>query len=171
MKKRIAFTALAALPLVFLARHGAQAEVDAVSAASLSVSVSGITATAAIINYSKDKYDYGTRTLCYNPAPAAPTLNCTTKNAVGNQGSFTVSNLASGIQYNFSIKAVDTKGGEKPYTTSGTFQTLKSTGLMPDGPSSIPGTAIRVRVDANGRAASKPEPGASHTVIFTNRMH
>ena len=110
-------------------RPQAEARPDVVSAASLTVGASNITATSVDINYSRDKYDYGTRTLCYDPAPKTPVSNCTTKNALGNQGSFTVTGLKSGTAYNYSIKAVDTKGGEKPYTSTGSFTTLGSTGI------------------------------------------
>jgi hypothetical protein len=170
MKMRIALPmALAALPLLLLMRRGADAEPDAVSAASLTVSVSNITATTASIDYSRDKYDYGTRTLCYDPAPASPTHNCTTRNASGNQGTFSVTGLTPSTQYNFSIKAVDTKGGERPYTSSGTFKTLAATALAPalPGAEAIGGAA---RFDANGRRLDGPRAAAGRGVIFTNRM-
>jgi hypothetical protein len=134
---------------VFLSR--AEAKPDAVSAASLTVGVSKITATTASIDYSKDKYDYGTRTLCYDPAPTTPKSNCVIKTASGNQGSFAVTGLKPGTPYNYSINAIDTKGGEKPYKTSGTFTTTGSTGInLPgyhSGQSPVPGLAV----DASGR--------------------
>lgn len=165
MKKRIALLALAALPLLLIARRGAEAVPDAVTAASLTVAVSKITATSASIDYSRDKYDYGTRTLCYNPAPAAPTLNCSTRNASGNAGSFAVTGLTPETQYNFIIKAVDTKGGERPYSTSGTFKTLASAALAPARPGA-PAAHGSDRFDAAGRKLGNGE----RAVIFTNRM-
>ena len=63
---------------------------------------------------------------------------------------------------------MDTKGGERPYTSTGTFKTLASTGLIP----ALPGDAVPAglrRFDAIGRkleAQGKPGEG----VIFTNRM-
>jgi hypothetical protein len=162
--------ALSALPLLLLARRGAEAEIDAVSAASLTVSVSKITATTASIDYSRDKYDYGTRTLCYNPAPATPTLNCTTRNASGNSGSFAISGLTPNTQYNYSIKAVDTKGGEKPYTSSGTFKTLATAALAPVLPGQAAAAEAAVRYDANGRALQPTHSRAGRSASFTNRM-
>jgi hypothetical protein len=170
MKMRIALPlGLAALPLLLIARRGADAEPDAVSAASLSVSVANITATAATINYFNDKYNYGTRTLCYDPAPATPTHNCTTKTASGNQGSFAVTGLTANTQYNFNIQAIDTRKGERPYATSGTFKTLATSALAPvlPGPGAI-GKAERF--DANGRRLDATGMCAGRNVIFTNRM-
>lgn len=169
MKMRIALPlALAALPLLWLARRGAEAEVDAVSAASLTVAAANITATSATINYSKDKYNYGTRTLCYDPAPATPANNCTTKNASGNEGSFNVTGLKPNTQYNYSIKAVDTRGGERPYTSTGTFKTLATSALIPVLPGA--GHAASDRFDANGRRLNAVPGRGGEGVIFTNRM-
>lgn len=169
MKMRIALPiVLAALPLLLLARRGAVAEVDAVTAASLTVTATNITATTATIEYSRDKYNYGTRTLCYDPAPATPANNCTTKNASGNSGSFSITGLKASTQYNYSIKAIDTRGGERPYTSSGTFKTLATAALVPV----LPGAA-RVgadRFDANGRRLDAGQARGGEGIIFTNRM-
>ncbi|MBW8889950.1 MAG: fibronectin type III domain-containing protein [Fibrobacteres bacterium] len=169
MKMRIALPlALAALPLVFLARRGAVAEVDAVSAASLTVATANITATTATINYSKDKYNYGTRTLCYDPAPATAANNCSTKNASGNAGSFNITGLTPNTQYNYSIKAIDTRGGERPYTSSGTFKTLTTAGIIPVLPGARP--AGFDQFDAAGRRQNPVQGRGGEGVIFTNRM-
>jgi len=169
MKMRIALPlALAALPLLMLARRGAVAEVDAVSAASITVAAANITATTATINYTNDKYNYGTRTLCYDPAPATPANNCTTKNASGNSGSFSVTGLKANTQYNYSVKAIDTRGGERPYTSTGTFKTLAASALVPVLPGA--GHATIDRFDANGRRLNAIQGRGGEGVIFTNRM-
>jgi hypothetical protein len=123
MKHRIVLT-IAALAGGYFAffRPQAEARPDVVSAASITVGTANVTATTVTINYSKDKYNYGTRTLCYDPAPAKPTHNCTTKNASGNQGSFNVTGLKASTQYNYSVRASD--GRHADYTSSGTFTTL-----------------------------------------------
>ncbi len=132
MNRKIISTATAILiAFLCITRNNVVARPDAVSAASLTVTVTSVTATTAVITYSKDKYDYGTRTLCYDPAPAVAKNNCTVKNAAGNQGTFTISGLSSGIVYNFNIQAIDTQGGEKPYATAGSFTTLTSTVISP----------------------------------------
>lgn len=152
MKRRIAL-AITCMLFTYAAffRPRAEAKPDAVTAASLTVGATKVTATTATINYSRDKYDYGTRTLCYDPSPATPKSNCVTKTAVGNQGSFAVTGLKAGTAYNYSIKAVDTKGGEKPYTSTGTFTTTGTTGISVGSEvrsqQGIPGLAV----DASGR--------------------
>jgi len=169
MKMRIALPlALAALPLLLLARRGAVAEVDAVSADSLTVAAANITAATVTIKYTRDKYNYGTRTLCYDPSPATPANNCTTQNASGNAGSFNVTGLTPNTQYNYSIKAVDTRGGERPYTSTGTFKTLTSTALVPV----LPGASLGGvdRFDARGRRLNAGQARGGEGVIFTNRM-
>jgi chitodextrinase len=169
MKKRIVLPAvLASLPLLMLAGRHAEAVPDAVTAASLTVAAANVTATSATINYTRDKYDYGTRTLCYDPAPASPANNCTTKTASGNQGSFPITGLTPNTQYNYSIKAVDTKGGERPYTSTGTFKTLVSTALIPSLPNAEAAAKGR-RVDALGRGLYGA-PANAEGVLFNNRM-
>jgi chitodextrinase len=127
-----------------------------------------VTATTATINYTRDKYDYGTRTLCYDPAPASPVNHCTTKTASGNQGSFAVTGLTPNTQYNYSIKAVDTKGGERPYTSTGTFKTLATSALIPSLPNA--GAAAKGRrIDALGRSLYGA-PASGEGVFFDNRM-
>ncbi len=127
MIKKILFPILAIVAGVsILTQTHTQANPDVVSAASLTVSIINIKDSSAMAQYTRDKYDYGTRTLCYNPAPAVASLNCTTRNASGNSGTMDLVKLTPGTLYNFSIKAIDTKGGEKPYTTSGSFTTTKS---------------------------------------------
>lgn len=170
MKKRITLSILVvSLSVLLLSRHSAEAEPDAITAASLTVSVTGITPTSAVVQYSKDKYDYGTRTLCYGIAPAVPTGNCTTKTAVGNQGSFAVSNLKAATQYNFSIKAVDTKGGEKPYTTSSTFTTTAPTGLVRPFSLFRPMDPAAVKTDLRGRSLPQSAKAAQRTVTLPPR--
>jgi hypothetical protein len=152
MKFRILVPAAALSALAFMAtRHRAEARPDAISAASLTVAVKSITSTSATVAYSKDRYDYGTRTLCYDPYPTSPTHNCTTKTASGNSGSFGVTGLKPATKYNYSVKAIDTQGGEKPYTTSGNFTTLTATGVVVTvKPALVPGTARGF--DLSGRA-------------------
>lgn len=146
---------------VFFRPH-AEAKPDAVTAASLIVGTADITATTATINYSRDKYDYGTRTLCYDPAPVMPKSNCVTKTAEGNQGSFAVTGLKAGTAYNYSIKAVDNKGGERTYTSTGSFTTSGTTGILSVSAgrsgSGIPG----LPVDASGRI----RPAESGAIVF-----
>lgn len=158
-----------ALPLLLLARNQAVAEVDAVSAASMIVGSTNITDTSATITYTNDKYNYGTRTLCYDPAPATAANNCTTKNASGNSGSFDIKKLKPSTQYNYSIKAIDTRGGERPYTYGGTFKTLASkvTALIPVLPRA--GVADAVRFDAIGRRLDRVDARKVERAIFTNR--
>jgi|GEM_PF-4322735 len=163
MKNRILFpTAAIVAAIVFFDRYGADARPDVVSAASLTVTITNITATTAVASYFNDKYDYGTRTLCYNPAPAVASQNCATRNASGNQGTMNMANLMPGTKYNYAIQAVDNKGHERPYTTSGSFTTLASTSIEPraflrrdmeakDGNPSF---------DVQGRALSKSAPRA-----------
>jgi chitodextrinase len=169
MRIRIALpAALAALPLLLIVGRHTEAKPDAVSAASLTVAAANVTSTTATINYTRDKYDYGTRTLCYDPAPASPTHNCTTKTVNSNQGSFAVTGLTPNTQYNFNINAIDTKGGERPYNTSGTFKTQASTALLPAAPNAGAATKGR-RVDALGRNLYGA-PATGEGVLFNNRM-
>lgn len=159
MKHRILFPAAAMVAsILFIARQGADARPDVVSAASLVVAITNITATTAVASYTKDKYDYGTRTLCYNPAPAVASQNCVTRTASGNQGTMNFVNLKPGTLYNYSIKAVDTKGGEKPYTTSGSFTTLGTTsiGAKPAILGAAPAKGGKSIFDLTGRNVSKP---------------
>lgn len=153
MKIRIALSlaGLAGLYAAFFLPR-AEAKPDAITAASLVVGTSNVTATTVTINYSRDKYDYGTRTLCYDPAPATPKNNCVTKNAVGNQGSFAVTGLKPGTAYNYSIQAVDNRGHEKPYTSTGTFTTTGSTAIALPGYRSGQAPVPGLTVDAAGRA-------------------
>lgn len=154
----LAATALLASLLLILAGNPAEARLDAISAASLSVRVPALTSTTALVEYFKDKYDYGTRTLCYDPAPAAARNNCVTKTASGNQGSFNVAGLKPATAYNFRIEAIDTKDGEKPYNTTGTFTTLDAAGIrgiqVPTGGALPPG----IRFDAEGRVLPPGSP-------------
>lgn len=153
MKRSLYLTAAGLAGILIVAgQKSAEARLDAVSAASLSVRVPTVTTTTAVVEYYKDKYDYGNRTLCYDPAPAAARNNCVTKVANGNQGSFTVSGLKPGVQYNFRIEAIDTKDGEKPYNTTGSFTTKAVTGVIAvpgAGRAGIPGVAV---FDAEGRS-------------------
>jgi chitodextrinase len=171
MKMRIALpAAAAALALIVIARHGAEAGVDAVSAASLTVTTSRITANSVSIDYSRDKYDYGTRTLYLDKSPVAPTTKIETKNASGNSGSFTVSNLQPNTQYNYKIEAIDTKGHERPYNTTGTFKTLNSTALFPAIPGAPGAVSGADRYDAAGRRLGAKKAAGGEGIIFTNRM-
>lgn len=160
MKRRLYLTAAGMAGILIMAgQHSAEARLDAVSAASLSVRVPTVTTTSAVVEYFRDKYDYGTRTLCYDPAPAAARNNCVTKVASGNQGSFTVTGLKPGVQYNFRIEAIDTKDGEKPYNTTGSFTTAAATGVI-----AVPGAGrealpAETRFDAGGRSLP-PGPAA-----------
>jgi hypothetical protein len=178
MHKRILFPAtVIAASLFLLSRHAAMANtdgveaVDVVSAASLTVSIISITSTTAVASYNKDKYDYGTRTLCYDPAPAVASHNCTTRTAFGNAGTFNISGLLPGTTYNFSIKAVDTSAKpEKPYTTSGTFTTSKATaiGTHPAGAKALKthSASPRSNVDLSGRNVDVHKSGAHALKTF-----
>ncbi|MEO7426789.1 MAG: fibronectin type III domain-containing protein [Fibrobacteria bacterium] len=170
MRYRMLFSAFAfSLPMLVLTRNPALAKPDVVSAASLTVAVGAVTATTAVINYSRDKYDYGTRTLCYAVSPAAATTNCTTKTASGNQGSFTISGLKAATKYNFKIEAVDTKGGERPYNTTGTFTTATPTGIRAPQVRLTPGLAGSDRVDVRGRAIQAAVPATQRVLPLPAR--
>jgi hypothetical protein len=154
MKKLLLIPAglLVVATIALLGRRPAHARFDAISAASLKVAAKSITSTTAVIEYSQDKYDYGTRTLCYDPSPTSPTHNCTTKTANGNDGSFNVTGLKPGTKYNFNIKAVDTRDGEKPYSTTGSFTTLTATGVgVPVRATPVPGLGTGPAFDLRGR--------------------
>ena len=100
MKSRTLLTAATLIaPLAFLGQGGVEASVDAVSAASMTLKVVSITQTTATVQYSQDSYDYGYRTLCYDPSPAAAKNNC-------------------------KITATDPDDDEDPYSASGSFTTL-----------------------------------------------
>jgi hypothetical protein len=146
--------------LLFLTHNGVEARADIVSAASLTVGVTTVTTTSAVITYSRDKYDYGTRTLCYDPSPLVASHNCVTKTAIGVQGSFTVSGLTAGTIYNFKITAVDTKGGEKPYSTSGILTTLKGATSLINAPKLSQGHVVSgpANFDLNGRSIFEITP-------------
>lgn len=106
--------------------YDAQAKVDVVSAASLSVRADSIKTTSVIIAYFNDRYNYGSRTLCYIVAPGTPANGtCAVKTASGTSGTFKVSGLTPSTSYNYSVKAINTRDTQDPpYTTSGSFKTL-----------------------------------------------
>lgn len=160
----VMIAATTAALLLLAGRPSGAARLDAVSAPSLSVRVPTVTATSAVVEYYKDKYDYGTRTLCYDPAPAAPRNNCVTKTASGNQGSFNVTGLKPATQYNFRIEAIDTREGEKPYNTTGSFATPSPTSI-PTRPGLPAGRQGAPRFDAAGRAM--PAGPAAAAPAFT----
>ncbi len=100
---------------------------DAVSAASLVLSVNNLTDTTATITVDRDRYDYGTRTLCYDPAPAVAKNNCETKTATSKSGmTFSIKGLDPNTKYNFNVNAIDTRSRERPYNTSGSFTTKEA---------------------------------------------
>jgi hypothetical protein len=163
MKKTISIPALAlVLTLAFLFRPGDGAAPDAISSASLTVATGTLTATTAVVNYSRDRYSNGTRTLCFDPAPAAPTHNCTARQASGNSGSFTLSKLTPATLYNYKITASD--GRHSNYSTSGTFKTLATTGIAAERAvrrPAIPGLGsardLRGRAVTRGKGLSREE--------------
>jgi Fibronectin type III domain len=170
MKSRILLSAVAlSIPMLVLTRNPALAKPDAVTAASLTVSVGAVTATTAVINYSKDKYDYGTRTLCYAVSPAAPSGNCTTKTVSTNSGSFSITGLKAATKYNFKIEAVDTKGGERPYNTTGNFTTTSATGIVRTQVNLAPGLGVSGKVDLRGRAIRTAAPANQRTLLLPVR--
>lgn len=141
---------------ILLIVPSALAKPDAVSAASISVSADSIKSVSARINWFNDRYDYGSRTLCYNPAPASPTLNCVLKTANASQGFFKITGLVPGTLYNFSIKAINTRdNADPPYTTSGSFTTLDTlvVALHPRTAGLTPSRSIAHRYDLRGRTA------------------
>jgi hypothetical protein len=96
---------------------------DAVSAASMTVKVTQITSTSATVEWSKDSYDYGYRTLCYDPAPAAAKNNCKRVEVDDDKGSIAISGLKPATKYNFRVEATDPDDDEDPYSVSGNFTT------------------------------------------------
>lgn len=158
MKKSILFPAAAVvLGLVFFTRNRADARPDAVSSSSIDVSATSITATSATINYFNDVERSGTRTLCYDPAPAQPVDNCVSHKASGHSGSFNITGLKPATKYNYNVEA--TKSGENSYGTSGNFSTATggSTAVIsvdlgrPD-PASAPAFDLRGRALPKGAA-------------------
>lgn len=139
--------------LIGIAHFGVEAAPDAVSAASLELSASKITATTADILITKDRYNYGTRTLCYDPAPATPTHNCKIITAVANTGKFSITGLTPNTKYNYNVNAIDTRDGERPYNTSGIFTTLSNPSpvLFPRATLPIVGQEKALTLDALGR--------------------
>jgi hypothetical protein len=114
----------ASLVLVSPGPRPAEAGVDAVSAASMTVKVASITETGAVVQWSKDSYDYGYRTLCYDPAPAAAKNNCKRVEVEDDKGSLTLTGLKPATKYNFRIEATDPDDDEDPYSVTGNFTTL-----------------------------------------------
>ncbi len=155
------FLAAGALAGALLLSQGlnAEAALDAVSSASLTVGVRNVTSTTAVVEYTKDRYNYGTRTLCYDPAPAAPRNNCVTKQASGNQGSFNVTGLKPATTYNFRIEAIDTKDHERPYNSTGSFTTLAPTALTAL-PAAARDEGTGAAVDAAGRSLPAGNPSS-----------
>ena len=127
MKKLFALPVLVLTAAFAILLHaGESTGVDAVSAASITLANGTITSTSAVVNYSGDRYSNGTRTLCYDPAPASPTNNCTAKAATCSRtGSFTLTGLTPATSYNYKVTATD--GRHNPYSASGTFKTLAGT--------------------------------------------
>jgi hypothetical protein len=155
--------ATAGLGLALFLAVPAGAKPDAVSAASLSVSADSVKQTTARISYFNDRYNYGSRTLCYNPAPAAPTLNCVTKTASGNSGFFNVINLTPFTAYNFSIKAINTRDqADAPYTTSGSFTTLDTLKPPPDTIPTPPPDTVPILIRGAGAKTGVRTSGAPH---------
>lgn len=164
MNRRTILT-LAALvaPVAFLGRGGAEARVDAVSAASMTLKVTAITETGALVQYTKDSYDYGYRTLCYDPAPAAAKNNCKRIEVDDDKGSFQLTGLKPGTKYNYKITATDPDDDEDPYSASGNFTTLTPpTALELRVPDRSAREATGIRVDIRGRrvGGSGNAPGA-----------
>ena len=134
MKSKFLKSALGLLVIVLLPPQGtgadpAQQAPDAITAASMTLSMGTITATTAVVKYSNDRERTGTRTLCYDPAPASPTHNCIAHPAGGvNSGSFTLTNLTAKTLYNYKITASD--GRHSPYSATGTFTTAQAVGII-----------------------------------------
>lgn len=157
MKKSLVFPAAALISaLIGFSQFRVEAAPDAVSAASLVLSASNITSTTADILITRDKYNYGTRTLCYDPAPATATHNCQTITAVATTGKFSIRGLTPNTKYNYNVNAIDTKDGERPYNTSGSFTTLTGPSPIQSNLATIPRSARgkTVTIDALGRNLS-----------------
>jgi hypothetical protein len=170
MKTFVPFFRLA-LFVVCAAAYSVQAKPDAIAAASLSVGTDSVTTTTVRIQWFNDRYNYGSRTLCYDPAPASPVSNCVVKTARANEGFFQVTGLTPGTAYNFSIKAINTRDTkDAPYTTAGTFTTLEE----PIGVTPAAAHGVHAPVHANpeydlrGRKTVDPH---SHTGVNVGPHH
>jgi hypothetical protein len=157
MLKRTCLTvAFATALLLSGTQRTAMAAPDAVSAASLQVTISQITQTQVTVNYTFDERA-GTRNFCYDVAPATPSTTCVVQTPRALSGSLTATNLKAGTTYNYALSAIDPTGRHKTSTTRGTFATQKaatvslfSTRAQPASPKVIPGTHILQR-DLMGR--------------------
>ncbi len=160
MNKRILFPAMAVCALLLLSLHRrSDAEPDVISAASIAVGSTSITQTSAVVTYSNDRYNYGVRTMCYDPAPLAPQDSCQAHNASGNSGSFTINGLKPGTAYNFVVTATDPGNSRhRPYSTNGTFTTQgQPSGLtLPVNQTSAVGAGAAV-YDLRGRLLPRPQ--------------
>jgi hypothetical protein len=127
MKKQIfSIGLILAAGIVILANHEAVAAPDAVSAASLVVTMGTITTTSIMFSYTF-KETGGTRKFCYDIAPKTPSTTCVTKTPNSKNGSMTVTNLVAASTYNYTLQAIDPSGKEKTGNAKGTFTTAKST--------------------------------------------
>jgi hypothetical protein len=157
MLKRTCLTlAFAMVLLLSGTQRSAMAAPDAVSAASLQVTISQVTQTQVTVNYTFDERA-GTRNFCYDVAPATPSTTCVVQTPRALSGSLTATNLKAGTTYNYALSAIDPTGRHKTSTTRGTFTTQKaatvsllSAKASPGSPRFIPGTLIPQR-DIMGR--------------------
>jgi hypothetical protein len=156
LKRTCMILAFVAVLLLSGAQRMAMAAPDAVSAASLQVTISQVTQTQVTVNYTFDERA-GTRNFCYDVAPATPSTTCVVQTPRALTGTLTANNLKAGTTYNYALSAIDPTGRHKTSTTRGTFTTLKATPVAlhpPKGQSSspryIPGTHIIPR-DLLGR--------------------
>jgi Flp pilus assembly protein TadG len=126
MKNRIVLTLAMGLAFLFTGvQNDAEAATDAVSAASLVVTITKVTSTEVNVDYSFDERA-GTRNFCYAIAPATPSNTCVTQTPRSLTGSLVAKNLTPASQYNYALSAVDPSGRHKTSTTRGTFTTLKA---------------------------------------------
>jgi hypothetical protein len=127
MKKQIfSIGLILAAGVVILTNHEAVAAPDAVSAASLVVTMGTITTTSITFSYTF-KETGGTRKFCYDIAPKTPSTTCVTKTPNSKNGSMTITNLQAGSTYNYTLQAIDPSGKEKTGNAKGTFTTTKAT--------------------------------------------
>ena len=122
MRKSSLIPAVAALACLLFPRRGEGERLDAVSMASIRVNIVSITSSTAVAQFTRDAYNYGTRTFCYDLAPDSATHNCVSHLANGFAGSFNLSGLLPDTVYNYKLTAHDEVHQE--YGALGNFRTL-----------------------------------------------
>lgn len=143
-----------------MAAPDAMAAVDAVSAPSLVVTITGVTQTQITVNYTFDERA-GTRNFCYAVAPATPSTVCVVTTPRALTGTMSVTNLKAGTAYNYALSAIDPTGRHKTSVTRGTFTTqgapvaVARPQASSKAPKAIPGILAHSR-DLMGRARRNP---------------